>query len=147
MYNLSQLLVACQQFVASQCSWLLGHLRKKHLLICRRKAFSCKLSSRLGMILGLSLHSVCYLVLAKHCEYIHNVACSGKGFEQIKFSDFKCWGEVRRSTTSEMGGAGFVTDLVCSEFRNYWGHQNGKTEENSEASSTVDIFCCNIKQP
>lgn len=35
-------------------------------------------------------------------------------------------GEVRRSTTSEMGGAGFVTVLVRSELRNYWGP--GKTE-------------------
>lgn len=40
-------------------------------------------------------------------------------------------GEVRRSTTSEIGGADFVTVSLRSERRNYWGHQTGKTEENS----------------
>lgn len=92
MYNLSQLLVACQQFVAPQSSWLLGHLRNKPFLICKRKAFSCKLSSRLGLISGLSLHGMYYPVLAKRYERISSMACSGKSLQQIQFSDFKRWG-------------------------------------------------------
>jgi len=82
MYNLSQLLVACQQFVAPRSSRLLGHLRNKSALICKREDFSCELSSRHGLISGLSPRGVCDPVLPKRWGQINDTACSGRSFQQ-----------------------------------------------------------------
>lgn len=54
-------------------------------------------------------------------------------------------GDVGRSTTLQRGGTDFLTVLVHSKLRNYWGHEIGKKEKNLSLfflipSSTIHGF-------